>query len=373
METGFFSRSREPVWCPATEYCPDGAAGGHEFTGLKPVSFFEGGGAMWGVVLWSMICDSHILDARFAFKTSLRLRKWQRCIRFIYDRCVNTLNMFDVQSNRVYLQFAVYFRAGSTRYWTSAAYLWPENSVWIGSSLKRCGFPFAVPVTAIIQSHSWLMAPRIHQGRRVYWSFIRGSECFRLGFSVAADNLLPCTIVVNSLGLNFQDDIFENAACGTVDGSMTIRTLGDVAVRLKWNGAIKSFLVRWAPISVAQIMRSISVLGINPRWAHFEPQHYQISPSNTGVVNHSWKWINLRFLYLLFRSVRLLFAHVFSTSWMYRDDKTHTWRHRRRDLGASSASLLRLLAQSCVDRLARCVARWRMEVALINLALICDS
>lgn len=106
-------------------------------------------------------------------------------------------------------------------------------------------------------------------------SFIRGSECFRsrrVGFSVAADNLLPCTIVANSLGLNFQDDIFGKAACATVDGSMTIRTLVDVAVRLKWNGAIKSFLVQWAPISVAQIMRSISVLAINPRWAHFEPQ-----------------------------------------------------------------------------------------------------
>lgn len=48
IESGFFSCSGEPVWCPATEYCPDGAAGGHKFTGLKPVSFLKG--ARWGGV-----------------------------------------------------------------------------------------------------------------------------------------------------------------------------------------------------------------------------------------------------------------------------------------------------------------------------------
>lgn len=47
----------------------------------------------------------------------------------------------------------------------------------------------------------------------------------RVGVSVTADNLLPCTIIADSLGLSFQDGIFENAVCGT-DGNAAIRTQG---------------------------------------------------------------------------------------------------------------------------------------------------
>lgn len=43
----------------------------------------RGGG---GGVLWSMICDGHILNVCFAFKTWARLRKWQWCTLFTYNQ-----------------------------------------------------------------------------------------------------------------------------------------------------------------------------------------------------------------------------------------------------------------------------------------------
>lgn len=47
IEAGFFPCLREPVGCPATECGPDGAAGGYNFTGLKPDLFLKwrGGGS----------------------------------------------------------------------------------------------------------------------------------------------------------------------------------------------------------------------------------------------------------------------------------------------------------------------------------------
>lgn len=91
---------------------------------------------------------------------------------------------------------------------------------------------------------------------------------------------LPCTIVANSLGLYFQDDISENAACGTVDGNTTIGTLGDVIIRLKLDHKIMTGPMSSHFFCTTQITRSISGLTIlpghvlNPRLTNFSFEHW---------------------------------------------------------------------------------------------------
>lgn len=90
---------------------------------------------------------------------------------------------------------------------------------------------------------------------------------------------LPCTIVANSLGLYFQDDISENAAYGTVDGNATIGTLGDVIIRLKLDHKIMTGPMSSHFFCTTQITRSISGLTLltghvlNPRLTNFSFEH----------------------------------------------------------------------------------------------------
>lgn len=128
----------------------------------------------------------------------------------------------------------------------------------------------------------------------------------------------PCTIVANSLGLYFQGDISENAACGTMDGNTTIGTLGDVTVRLKLDHKIMTGPMSSYFCFTPQIMWSFSGLTIltghilNPRLILFSIEH----------------WCRLRFLKmdtpaLLLPLICFLCAHI-STSWMYKNNKTQT-------------------------------------------------
>lgn len=132
----------------------------------------------------------------------------------------------------------------------------------------------------------------------------------------------PCTVVANSLGLYFQDDISGNAACGTVDGSTTIGTLGDVIVRLELDHKIMTGPMSSHFCCTTQNMRSISGLTIltgdilNPRLTNFSVEH----------------WLRLRFLKrdtsaLVLLVISFLFAHI-STSWMYKKNKTQSRRQR---------------------------------------------
>lgn len=252
-----------------------------------------------------MICDGHILNACFAFKTWARLSKWQRCTWFTYNQthwiCLTSSGSSVECPPPIMFIDKLLFISGREAQDTGQMQPPFDRKTLCGSHHHWKGVFFCL-LYQLLQSASPIVGWRhlkyikAHGATEDLLRFISGSE-FERGAVCAPRQM--------GLGLYFQDNISENAACGTVDGNTTVGTLGDVIVRLKLDHKIMTGPMSSHFCCTTQNRWSISGLTIhtgqilNPRLTNFSIEH----------------WFRLRFLKmdtsaLVLLVISFLFAHI---------------------------------------------------------------